>query len=71
MSKLKVEISTLPPRNIIWIDVFNHIILFTGYPILLCGFKMGDEVLDLLGLGAIFIGNGVDGEFILGYNNEL
>ena len=38
---------------------------------LLCGFKLGDEVPDLSGMGAIFIGHGTDGNFILEYRHEL
>ena len=34
--------------------------LVIGDPILLEGFKMGDEVLDQAGLGAIFIGHSAD-----------
>ena len=49
---------------------FYQIILVIGYPILLGIFKLGDEVLDQLRLGAIFIGNGVDGGFILYEINE-
>ena len=47
------------------IAVFCQILLVIGDPILLGGFKIGDEVLDQSGLGAIFIGNGADGDFIL------
>ena len=38
---------------------------------LLCGFKLGDEVPDLSGMGAIFIGHGTDGDFILDYSHVL
>ena len=54
----------------ILIAVFYQILLFIGYPILLGGFKLGDEVLDLTGLGVIFIGHGADGDFILNYRHE-
>ena len=53
------------------ISVLYQILLFVGYPILLGGFKLGDEVLDLSGLGAIFIGHGADGDFILDDSHEL
>ena len=49
------------------ISVLYQIILIIGYPILLGGFKIGDEVPNKSGLGAIFIGHGTDGDFIL-YN---
>ena len=52
------------------IYVFYQLRLFTVDPILLGGIKLGDEVLDLLGLGAIFIGHGADGEFILDDRHE-
>ena len=32
---------------------------------------MGDEVLDQSGLGAIFVGHGADGDFILDDSHEL
>ena len=65
MSKCTVYLSTRPPRNIMLIDVFYQILVVIGYPILLGGFKMGDEVLDQSGLGAIFFGNGAHGDLIL------
>ena len=52
------------------IDVFYKLILVIGETILLGGFKMGDEVLDLLVPGAIFIGHGVDADFILDDRDE-
>ena len=42
------------------IAVFYQILLFIGDPILLGRFTLGDEVLDLSGLGAIFIEHGAD-----------
>ena len=60
-----MEIRKFPLRNLILIAVFYQILLVIGDPILLDGFKMGDEVLDQSGLQAIFVGNGVDGYFIL------
>ena len=56
---------TLPPQNMILIDVFYQILLDFGDPILLDGLKMGDEVVDQLGLGSIFVGHGADEDFIL------
>ena len=47
------------------IDILYQIILFIGDPILLGRFKLGDEVLDVSGLGSIFSGHGADGDFIL------
>ena len=47
------------------IPFFYHIILFLGDSILLRRFKLGNEVLDLLGLDAIFSGLISDGDFIL------
>ena len=41
--------------------------MFIVDPILLGVFKLGDGILDLSGMGAIFIGHGTDGDFIL-YN---
>ena len=34
------------------------------------GLKLGDEVLDMSGLGAIFIGHGADGYFIFDDSHE-
>ena len=47
------------------ISVFYQILLFIGDPILLGGFKLGGEVLDMSVLGDIFIGHGKYGNFIL------
>ena len=44
--------------------VLYQLLMVIGDPILLGGFKMVNEVLDQLGLGAIFIGNGANGDFI-------
>ena len=52
------------------IAVFYQISLFIGDPILLGGLNLVDEILDLLGLGDIFIGLGVDGELILDCSHE-
>ena len=60
MAKKKVETSTFPPQNLMLIAVFYQILLFIGDPILLGRFTLGDEVLDLSGLGAIFIEHGAD-----------
>ena len=39
--------------------------MFTGDDILLGGFKLGDEALDLSGVGAKSLGRGADVDFIL------
>ena len=49
---------------------FCQILLFIGYPILLGILKMGGEVLDMLVMGAIFIGHGADGDLILDDSHE-
>ena len=51
--------------------VFYQILLVIGYLILLGEFKMGDDILDQSRLGAIFVGNGMDGDFILDYIHEF
>ena len=53
------------------IAVLYRPLLVIGYPILLGGFKMVDEVLYQLVLVSIFIGNGVDGDLILYNIHEL
>ena len=64
MSNLKAEMSTCPTQNLMLIPVFYQLILVIVDPILLGGFKLGDEVLDQSKLGAKFLGNGADGDFI-------
>ena len=71
MSDLKANMSTFSLKNMMLISVFYQLLLVIGDPILLSGFKMGDEVLDQLVLGAIFIGNGTDGDFILYDSHEF
>ena len=56
-------------QKIILVAVLYQLLLIIGDPILLGRIKLGNEVLDLLRLGAIFIGNGMDGEFILYHRN--
>ena len=65
MSNFNTDMITLTPINLMLFPVFCHLLLVIGDHILLGGFKLGDEVLDQSGLGAIFIGNGADGDFIL------
>ena len=59
-----------PLQNLMLIAVFYQILLIIGDPILLVGFKMGDEVLGQSVLGSIFVGNGADGDFILDDRHE-
>ena len=47
MSNTKYDNSFMPPVNIIPIGVLYQLILLLGYSILLGGFKIGDEVLDV------------------------
>ena len=54
----------------ILISIFYQLLLVIGDPILLGGFKMGDEVLDQYGLRSIFVGHGVDGDLILDDSHE-
>ena len=61
---------THPLQNLMLIAVLYQILLVFGYTILLGGFKMGDEVLDQSGLGAIFVGHDADGDFILDDSHE-
>ena len=60
----------IPPVNIIRIYVFYHTIMLLGYSILLGGFKLGDEVLDMLVLNAKFSRFVYDGDFILDGGHE-
>ena len=53
----------------ILINAFYKILLIIGDPILLCGFKIGEYVLDLSGMGAIFFGHSLDVDLIL-YNGH-
>ena len=48
----------------ILIDVFYQILLFIGDSILLGGFKLGYEALDLYRVGSKYFGHGVDAHFI-------
>ena len=70
VAKLKVEMRTCLTWNMLLIDFSWQLLLFIEYPILLFGFKMGYEVLDLSVLGAIFIKHITDGEFISDYSHE-
>ena len=65
MSKSKADKTDLPPENIILFSVIYQLLLLIVDSILLGRFKLGDEVLDVSGLGSIFSGHGADGDFIL------
>ena len=47
------------------IAVFYQLLLFIGYYILLVVIKLGDEFIDLSGLGVIFFCHSMYGDFIL------
>ena len=70
MAKKTVETSRCPPLNLVLIYVFYQLLMFIVDPILLGVFKLGDDILDLSGMGAIFIGHGTDGDFILDDSHE-
>ena len=46
----KAEKSIIPPGNMMLIEISNHIILILGDSVLLGGFKLGYEVLDVYGV---------------------
>ena len=46
----------IPTAKSVPIAIFYQLFIFIEYPILLGGFKLGDEILDLSGLGATFLG---------------
>ena len=71
VTNLTLETITFPPRYMMLISTFFCLLLFIGDTILLFRFKLGDEVLDLSGLGAVFIGHSADGGFIFYYSHEL
>ena len=52
------------------IAVLYQLFLVVGYPILLGGLKMGDEVLEQSVLGDIFIGHGGNVKFISYVSHE-
>ena len=55
MAKKIVEMRRFPPKHLMLIAIFYQLLMFIGDPIVLVRFKLGDEVLDILGLGAIYI----------------
>ena len=65
VSKLKSDISTFHRKKIMLVSVLYQLLLVIVDRILLGRFKLGDEVLDQSGMGAIFLGHGADGDFIL------
>ena len=50
MSNTKVENRTIPPGNMMLIDIFYEIILILWDSVLLGGFELVDEVLDVYGV---------------------
>ena len=60
-----MEMIRLPLQNMVPISVFYQLPLFLGDPILLGEINMSGGFLDLVGLGAIFIGHDADGDFVL------
>ena len=49
----------------ILVGIFYHILPFLKYSMLFIEFKLGDEILDLLGMETNFSGCRSDGDFIL------
>ena len=70
MDKFKAKQITKPPGNMIMISVYYKIIIIILNPILLWRLKLGDEVLDLLGVDSKYSGCRVDAEFTLDAANE-
>ena len=70
MAKFTVDNSTYPPLNMMLVSIFYQILMFIGYPILLGGFKLGDDTLALSGVGAKYFGRGEDADFILDDGHE-
>ena len=64
MAKFTVEMITYQLQYMMLIDVLYQLLLWIGYPILLGGFKLGDEVLDQSGLGDIFFEHSMEENFI-------
>ena len=54
----------------ILVAVLYQFFLFIGDPILLGGFKLGDDTLALSGVGAKYFGRGEDADFILDDGHE-
>ena len=50
VSNTKADKSTTPPGNMMLVEIFNNIILIIGDYVLLGGFELGDEVLDVFGV---------------------
>ena len=55
MSNTKSEKITIPPGNMMLIDIFYHIIIILGDYILLGGFELGYEVLGVYGVDAKYL----------------
>ena len=71
MVKFKADQIKISTVNIILISIFYQLILLLGYSILLDGFKIRDEVLDLSRVDAKISGCRLDGDFILYGDHEL
>ena len=65
MSKTKAENSTIPLGNIIQIYIFYQISMILGDSVLLGGFKIEYEVLDIYGVDTKYIESISDEDLIL------
>ena len=63
--KNKSDNRTTPPGNLVLIEIYNHIILVLGDYVLLGGFKLRDEVLNIYGADEIIVEFRYDEYFIL------
>ena len=71
MSNTKSYNSTCPWENLILIAIFYHIILVIGSYVLLGGFELGDEVLDVYGVDKQIVESRSDEDFMLYDRHEL
>ena len=55
MSNTKSEKSTRPQGNLILVEIYYQIIMIIGDSVLLGGFKIGYEVLDVFGIYDKFV----------------
>ena len=69
-SKTKLEQIIIQPGNMIRKTVFYQILMILGDSVLLGGFKLGDEILYLLGLDTNFFRCISNGDLILDDGHE-
>ena len=71
MSKNKSEKKTIPPGNLLLVAIYYQLILILGESVLLGGFQLGEDLIDVFCVEKTFVEYRSDENFILYDRHEI